>query len=1128
MRHIRRQYIFVLGIMLALMMAAAGSASERWISLNGGFDGEKPEAFVRQSNDLETIIEFTLHGFAEEEITEASGSFMTLSLPEYYTTLEIGRPQLPAISELVAIPGNTDMRISVIDSIVEILEGYEIYPFQTPLLEDEIRTKFDIDEKFYATDQLYPQTAAELLEPAIWRDLRITNLRCYPMRWNPVSKKLVVYKKLVVKIEYFGVSDKNVLGRQALFVTQDYDQTYRSNILNYDFLNIPVSKGDKVDYDLLIIYHDPFATNIAPLVTWKNSVGISTQTKALSTIPGGATAQNIKNYINTEYQNNHIRFVLLVGDIANLPIYTGYSGMISDYWYALLSGNDDFPEIAVGRFSSTVAAEITNMVNKSISFGNATGSWKRRALLVAHKEGGLTKYEGCKERIRTAAYNNPPTFYTCYGRLGCTNANVNTNINGGRGLVNYRGHGSATCWTTWNTTNQSYCAANVNALTNGSMTPICLGIACNNNQLDNAGDCLGESFTKVANKGAVAYLGATRPSGTTANHAYDEKLFKEFYDNNNAYIGVASNNAAVHIINTQGSSGLNNARMYLWLGDPSLTYKTTYTPSYAILLFDFSYRMGGGRLSRAVTFARSVVSRFISYTYEYIAIWPFALSWPKQEPYLDWTRDEDSLMTALTELEDIPPEGPGALADGICEAADYFHAKDIPDSLLRRIYLFSAGGEDSSTGDCSGPPDPGTDTSWCDDPYSWQCRVLNKVLLDSLMFEAAYYGNTEQESYFCEYLDYSGGAAYYYWVLPDGWGDNYFNMRFTPHVGYSCTLLTAYVGVYPGAFTGSPDIEVTIWDDDGFGFPGVMLAGETIPYESLPTTPAYVPVSFAGYNLAFDDGEEFHVGVSYVSPGDTLAILSDDGSQGQMRSSEYYAGYWGLMLDDWGIDVNFLIGVDICCGETYFLSGTAEQKEHVSPQTSVRRANRETGNTITRREALRISPEGGRQLSLPDAYTGVRAPDRQGQDEAFLSYLASASGGSWYDPADTAVCGNGVLEEGEECEYSAECQGADLPKDVEIVSVCIDCGCTCICTPGETNNNGVINILDITYLINYLYKGGPAPAPFALCSGDANCNCVVNILDVTYLISYLYKGGPAPCECRDWVWTNGCGISVSE
>jgi hypothetical protein len=61
---------------------------------------------------------------------------------------------------------------------------------------------------------------------------------------------------------------------------------------------------------------------------------------------------------------------------------------------------------------------------------------------------------------------------------------------------------------------------------------------------------------------------------------------------------------------------------------------------------------------------------------------------------------------------------------------------------------------------------------------------------------------------------------------------------------------------------------------------------------------------------------------------------------------------------------------------------------------------------------------------------------------------------------------------------------------------------------GDADGSTAINLLDVTYLINYLYKGGPPPTPE--CAGDVNETSTVNILDVTYLINYLYKGGPPP------------------
>jgi len=66
---------------------------------------------------------------------------------------------------------------------------------------------------------------------------------------------------------------------------------------------------------------------------------------------------------------------------------------------------------------------------------------------------------------------------------------------------------------------------------------------------------------------------------------------------------------------------------------------------------------------------------------------------------------------------------------------------------------------------------------------------------------------------------------------------------------------------------------------------------------------------------------------------------------------------------------------------------------------------------------------------------------------------------------------------------------------------------------GDVNNDGKVNVGDLVYLINYLYKNGPAPlcTPITSC-GDVNLDGKVNVGDLVYLINYLYKNGPAPCN----------------
>jgi uncharacterized protein (TIGR02145 family) len=65
----------------------------------------------------------------------------------------------------------------------------------------------------------------------------------------------------------------------------------------------------------------------------------------------------------------------------------------------------------------------------------------------------------------------------------------------------------------------------------------------------------------------------------------------------------------------------------------------------------------------------------------------------------------------------------------------------------------------------------------------------------------------------------------------------------------------------------------------------------------------------------------------------------------------------------------------------------------------------------------------------------------------------------------------------------------------------------------DVNNSGNLNLLDVAYIINHLYRGGPefncGASSTGIC-GDVNGTGTINLLDVAYLINFLYRGGPAP------------------
>jgi len=182
--------------------------------------------------------------------------------------------------------------------------------------------------------------------------------------------------------------------------------------------------------------------------------------------------------------------------------------------------------------------------------------------------------------------------------------------------------------------------------------------------------------------------------------------------------------------------------------------------------------------------------------------------------------------------------------------------------------------------------------------------------------------------YFCDAQSYTGTWTYV-WTLPDAYGDDLFNTRFTVEDGFDCTLKVAHYLMYEGIITGSPDFRAYLWADDGFGFPGALLDSVDISNATILTTFAagggnvsYLSADFSAAGWVFSDGDEYHYGWTPIGgAGDTLSIISDDAAgpfSGEERSSEYYSGAWGSMLNDWGADYVFEIVSERCCSEIPF------------------------------------------------------------------------------------------------------------------------------------------------------------------------------------------------------------------
>jgi hypothetical protein len=62
---------------------------------------------------------------------------------------------------------------------------------------------------------------------------------------------------------------------------------------------------------------------------------------------------------------------------------------------------------------------------------------------------------------------------------------------------------------------------------------------------------------------------------------------------------------------------------------------------------------------------------------------------------------------------------------------------------------------------------------------------------------------------------------------------------------------------------------------------------------------------------------------------------------------------------------------------------------------------------------------------------------------------------------------------------------------------------------GDANHNGLLNLADVVFLVNYILKG-TGPAPPVPPGADPDGECDTDLEDIIYLVNYILKHGPAP------------------
>lgn len=543
--------------------------------------------FVSEQN-CKITLRFELPDYQFKSVQTPEGDARYIVAQGAGRVLESGAPDLPYFASSVIIDDTRKTTISISNIESEIISTPLIVPSKGNLIRTQNPSEVAyIFGNSYQTNAFLPKDIVQLNDPYIFRDFRGQTVRFNPFRYNAVTGQLQIISKAVIEIKTVNeLSSSNPLFRSgATKISREFLPLY-----NHHFLNtgtkayIPLAENG----DLLIICHDAFMNAMQPFVDWKIRKGIKTSIVSVSSI--GNSIQAIQSFINQQYLNNSIGYVILVGDIAQIASPTAAGGK-SDPTYGMITGTDAYPEVIVGRLSAETVADVTTQVSRIVNYEvtpSVTNLFSK-FIGIASEEGpgddGELDYEhvrNIKNKLMSYHYTSELEFYE--GTRGGsdqsgnpTATQVRDGINPGTGAIVYTGHGSSTSWGT-----SGFSNSNINSLSNSNCLPFIWSVACVNGEFD-SGTCFAERWMRATNNGQAigavgAFMSSINQSWNPPMRAQDEMvdILRESYANNKTRtFGGISLNGCMNMNDVYGSAGDEMTLTWHIFGDPTMLVRTT-------------------------------------------------------------------------------------------------------------------------------------------------------------------------------------------------------------------------------------------------------------------------------------------------------------------------------------------------------------------------------------------------------------------------------------------------------------------------------------------------------------------------------------------------------------------------
>lgn len=519
------------------------------------------------------IITFNLQNYTVKDTSiidpyGVSETFKFIDLDYFGNIDDIGYPQLPQLTVDLSIPeGASNFQVRTSNQVIQNLTINRRF---LPAQEDyESNPNFQINNSYYNSNGSIYNFLSQVSEPySVFGETGIS-FSIFPFTYNPQLNKIVVLKQATFTISY---------STSIISSRKNYSSPIKNSYLSDFFENYTYLKSDpNFSGRYLMITAPTYESTLTYFANYKRNLGY--EVTVVNTSTTGTTATNIKNYIQTQYDNTSTRpdFVLLVGDHDDIPASGGnpsgddIDDPITDLNYARLDGDDHFADVFLGRFSVSSPDELQNIINKTIYMEMNIHLFDKKAKFLAGEESNgwmENQFENGHDNVITNTFE--PEGYSCEKLYQPSTTEAVNAISDNPLFYIYSGHGYFTYMA-----GGSFSIYNSNIISaTNTVFPFVFSFACKTGNFAYSNTCIGEHWIRANNRGGVAYFGSSVNTMVNSDKAIEKKIFGDAFTDNEHIAGITNLGMKRYWKRFWSFSNRKRTKRYMkaynLLGDPSL------------------------------------------------------------------------------------------------------------------------------------------------------------------------------------------------------------------------------------------------------------------------------------------------------------------------------------------------------------------------------------------------------------------------------------------------------------------------------------------------------------------------------------------------------------------------------